>query len=233
VVCAANDLAALWAARGLAARGLQPLEVVTAEALAYNLRLAHSVTVKGRARTTFTLADGRIFDSTAIRGALNRLQTLPSEHLRGAGEIDRQYAEQELYALFLSWLHGLPGPVLNPPSPQGLSGAWRHQSEWLWRAAQAGLPTITYAQSERYAPSPSVAQRTLIVAGGVCCGARAAPEISAAAARLAQAAQTPLLGLDFHLDPAGRWLFANANPAPDLRLGGEPLLDALAAALQP
>jgi hypothetical protein len=41
-----------------------------------------------------------------------------------------------------------------------------------------------------------------------------------------------LLGIDFAMSAVGApWEFAGATPLPDLRLGGEPLLDALTMAL--
>ncbi len=236
VLCATNDLAALWAARGLGARGLQPLEIVTAEVLAYNQRFAHRLTA-GQPEVQITLVDGRFINSATVRGTLNRLQFIPSAHLGRANATDRQYAEQELFALYLSWLHGLPGIMLNRPTPQGLSGPWRHPSEWVWLAAQAGLLTIPYQQSDwREAPgSEALARnsaRTIIVVKNTCCGPTAPPPVAAGCLRLAQLSGTGLLGLDFHLASSGDWVFTSATPLPDLRLGGSVLLDALAKALQ-
>jgi hypothetical protein len=236
VLSQANDLAALWAARGLVARGLQPLEIVTAEALAYNLRFEHRLTAS-RPSVSITLADGRVIDGATVRGTLNRLQFFPIEHLRGASSTDRQYAEQELYALYLSWIYGLPGPMLNCPTPQGLSGEWRHPSEWAWLAAQAGLLTLPYQQSDqRDAPTldslSRLTTRTLLVVGDTCCDSLAPSPVAAACVRLAQMNATGLLGIDFHLTANGDWVFINATSWPNLRLGGDALLDRLANALQ-
>ena len=235
VLCATNDLAALWAARGLGARGLQPLEIVTGEVLAYNQRIAHRLTA-GQPDVQITLTDGRVVDSATVRGTLNRLQFVPSAHLSGANAADRQYAEQELFALYLSWLHGLPGIMLNRPMPHGLSGAWRHPSEWVWLAPQAGLLSMPYQQSDWLeAPSNALARnsaRTIIVVKNTCCGPTVPPSVAAGCLRLAQLSGTSLLGLDFHLAPSGDWVFTGATPMPDLRLGGSALLDALARALQ-
>ena len=236
VLCATNDLAALWAARELGARGLQPLEIVTGEVLAYNQRFAHRLTA-GQPDVQITLADGRVINSATVRSTLNRLQFVPSAHLNRANAADRQYAEQELFALYLSWLHGLPGVMLNRPMPQGLSGAWRHPCDWAWLAAQAGLLTTPYQQSDwREAPSSDAlarnSVRTIIVVKNTCCGPTAPPSVAAACLRLAQLSGTSLLGLDFHLASSGDWVFATATPMPDLRLGGPALLDALAEALQ-
>jgi hypothetical protein len=56
--------------------------------------------------------------------------------------------------------------------------------------------------------------------------------VATASQNLARLSHTSLLGLEFVLTPAGRWLFTNALPQPDLRLGGEPLLDDLARSLR-
>ena len=57
-------------------------------------------------------------------------------------------------------------------------------------------------------------------------------EIRDGCLRLAHLAQTPLLGIEFVRDTSSNsWSFAGATHMPDLRLGGEPLLDALAAEL--
>jgi len=50
--------------------------------------------------------------------------------------------------------------------------------------------------------------------------------------RLAALVDADLLGVDLEPSGAGAWTFAGASPLPDLRQGGEALLDALAAALQ-
>jgi hypothetical protein len=235
VLCTTDDLAALWAARGLTARGLQPLEVVTAEALAFNRRFEHRL-VAGQPSVKITLADGRVIDSATVRGTLNRLQIIPGSHLR-ANAIDRQYAEQELSALYLSWLYALPGMMLNRPTPHGLCGEWRHPAEWVWLANQAGLATAPYGQDEtRPAALPltqsSLANRTIIVVDGLCCGALAPEEVTAGCLRLSKLAATPLLGIDFNFAPGGEWTFSKATPFPDLRLGGDKLYDALAHSLK-
>lgn len=41
---------------------------------------------------------------------------------RFADARDQEYAESEIFALALSWLHGLGDAVVNPPSPHGLAG---------------------------------------------------------------------------------------------------------------
>jgi hypothetical protein len=231
VLCSPRDDSALWAARGLEARGLTPLQVLTPEALACHQRLEHRL---GAAppRVRITLTAGGALEDHAVRGVLNRLEAMPTAHLRGASPADRLYANQELNAMHLSWLHGLPATVLNRPTPQGLGGRWRHVSEWRWLAARAGLATLPYRSTTAAGAAPEPrSSRTIVVAGDGCFGPRIGPSVAAAALALARRSETPVLGLHFAQTPAG-WLFADATPQPDLRPGGDALLDALALALR-
>jgi len=236
VLCSANDYSALWAARGLKSCGLLPLEIVSPESLAYNLRFDHRI-ITSETDTKIALADGRVIDSATVCGTLNRLQLVPFKHLRGASQTDRQYAEQEIYSLFLSWLYGLQGVMLNRPTPQGLCGAWRHLSEWVWLATKAGLSTPGYKQSGYKTGSLSVNKsnsrlQSLVVVNDNCFGASASLDVKDGCVRLSKLCSTPLLGIDFQVAPKGEWIFTNATPMPDLTLGGALLLRALANGLR-
>jgi hypothetical protein len=58
------------------------------------------------------------------------------------------------------------------------------------------------------------------------------PHIADACTALARLSQTPLLGIELTVGQSHRmWTFAGATPLPDLRLGGEPLLNELARQL--
>ena len=238
VLCERGDLAALWASRGLAARGLEPLEVVSADALAYALRWEHRLDSAG-ASVEVRLADGRTIGGGRVRGVLNRLVSLPDGHLAAAAPPDREYARQELSAFFLSWLNALPAPVLNRPTPHGLSGPWLRLSEWLALAHEAGLPTpaVRWGSSDGYdesrperAPVRPPLVSVVVVDGGVV-GRPVPPAVAAGCRRLAKLSGTDVLGVELGTGSARRWTFAAATPLPDLRVGGGRLLDRLAAAL--
>jgi hypothetical protein len=239
VLCPSNDIAALWAYRGLLARGLAPLELVNAEVLAHALTWEHRVTSNG-AWTRITLADGRTLSTETIQGVLNRLVVVPDAQIARASLADRDYARQELHALYMSWLMAIPGVALNRPTGQGLSGAWRHISEWVALAARAGLPTRPYHQSgavplDLWAPAtaaqPDDTVVSAIVIGERVCGSVLAPAIEEACCRLARLAGVGILGVDLAQASNGDLYFAAASPTPDLRLGGASLLDTLAAEL--
>ena len=238
VLCSPTDEAALWAYRGLQARGLQPIELICPEALVYSRRLEHRLGEQGTS-TAIALADGRQLCSQTIKGVLNRLVDLPLEHLRVAQPADRMYAQQEIFALFLSWLYGLRGPVFNRPTPQGLCGAWRTTAEWMWLADQAGLPHLPYRHSSRDLTPPLAAdsaafavspRRTILVVDGQALASPAPAEIQRSCVRLAELAATAILGIEF---APNQWTFTGATTLPDLRLGGNSVLDMLAAAFRP
>ena len=101
VLCEVNDLAALWAYQGLAQQGLEPLELVSSEALSYSLRWNYTVGSE-RANINIELSNGKTLKGNEIRGVLNRMLYVHTEHL--AKSPDREYAIQEYNALFLTGL---------------------------------------------------------------------------------------------------------------------------------
>ena len=224
---------AAWAAGRLRQRGIET-DVVTGADLAAAGRLEHRV---GRRGATFELelAGGRRLSGRTVTGLLNRLSFVPSACLRRIGGPDRDYAIQELFALYLSWLHALPGPLLNPPAPQGLCGNWRHPSSWIALAVQAALPVAPFRQSSRDDPTASwqagavQAPATVFVVGERIVAHPAVPrQWDEACRRLARSAGVKLLGIDFAPGADGRWRFVGASVMPDLMRGGEPAMDALA-----
>jgi hypothetical protein len=241
VLCASTDLSAIWAYEGLKNRGLEPIWLVTTKALAYGVRWEHRVGADG-ACVDITLADGSRIRNIDVRGVLNRILYMPSDSLVLIHPSDRDYVLEELGTFFLSWLYALPGPMLNRPTPQGLSGQWRHASEWICLASRAGLPTANYRQSSHdlsqgmsvatsVAP-PGTPVSTILVVDGHLAGPPAPAHIVEGCLRLGALSKTLLLGAEFTVEPGDRWTFVGATTHPDLRPGGEPFLDLLARALE-
>ena len=234
VLCNEHDVSAQWAAAALRRRG-HKLRVVTDADLAGVERWSHSVGVAGAA-CEIQLAGGDVLRVGQTRGVLNRLSFLPAAWLRRYGGPDRDYAIQEQHALYLSWLHALPGPVLNPPTPQGLSGNWRHPSAWTALGVQAGLPVHEYRQTSDDDPALAwqarpVAARVRVVGARVVGPDNLVAAHHTACLQLSRSAGAPLLGIDFAPDPAGQWRMTGASVMPDLIGGGDPLVDALQEAL--
>ncbi len=237
VLCSPDDVPALWAASRLRARGLDPLAVLTPELLHYSFAWEHRLHREGGSSIAFTLADGARIEGGAIRGVLNRIAALPVTLVEPIVPADRLYTLQEWTALHISWLSSLRAPVLNLPVMAGLCGAWRHGSEWAWLAGQAGLEPPLYQQGVgQYgaaATRPAEASggpvvRTVIVVDGQPVDAHLPDALADGCARLAALARTRILGVD--LD-ARTGAFIGASPRPDLRLGGDVVVDALVHAL--
>jgi hypothetical protein len=221
VLCNSHDHAAIWASDGLRKRGLAPVELVTAECLAFSPAWEHRVGSDG-AQVKIALQDGRVLCSSRIRGVLNRLSAPSHDLIAYANSADREYANCELQAFYLSWLNSLTGVIMNRPSPLGLSGGWRHTSEWA-DAVDRGYFSLT---PEGTVPS------TVIVLRDRVFGAVMPDAINAACIRMARAENMDLFGVDLYADADGKWMFGHANPTPNLVIGGEPLLDYMAELLK-
>jgi hypothetical protein len=238
VLCEETDVSALWAAEALQMRGLSPT-VLTGAVLASAERWEHRIGRSG-ADCEIRLSDGTCLRGRETGGVLNRLPAVPSAWLRRFGGPDFNYAMQEMYAFYLSWLHALPGPKLNPPMPQGLCGNWRHPSAWTALAARAGLPVRPFRQTSGEDPaSPwqtpvELSTATVHVAGARVVGPQPLVQSHGTAClRLSEAAGAPLLGIDFAPDINGQWKMIRVSVMPDLVCGGEELADALTTALAP
>jgi hypothetical protein len=237
--CGPNDLPALWAYEGLKKRGLEPLELVTEDQLGIGCRWLQRIDDRGTT-ADLMLTDGRRISAAQTRGTLNRLMGIPCTFQLLAQAEDRDYAIQEFTAFLLSWLAALPPPILNAATAQGLSGTWRRETEWIWLAASAGLGVSHYTVSthrsvntmadEQPGMPTESAKHTLFVVADRVIG-QAPQHILAGCRQLARMAGTTLLGITFTKTAQGDWTFRGANPWPDLRTGGDALLDALAEAL--
>ena len=236
ILCEIGDGAALWAAGRLQERGI-PVDLVTGAALGAARRWEHRIAGTD-VRTAITLSDGRVLDSADAQPILNRLSYIPTERLRTVAGADFGYAMQELYALYLSWLAGWPGRVINRPVPQGLCGNYRHPSEWATLAARAGLPTNAWRQQADDPPDQAwllqPAALTVHVCGDEVVAPIALPDALTNGCRaLAALAGCDLLGIDLMRgddEAEDAWRVTGASPLPDLMRGGDALADALAKA---
>jgi len=234
ILCSSSDVSALWAYQGLQAMGLGPLTLLTSEALSAMATWEHRVGSDSCA-VSLRLSNGYGFSDHTLKGVLNRLMGPPQTILPQVMPADREYAVQELSAFYLSWLNSLSCPVLNPATPQGLSGRWYHASELVMLAHQAGLETPTYRQSAAdppeagyrpLAPAQSQVVRVIVLQGEVF-GAELSEALRESCGQLARLCRTPLLGIDFYQSTESQWTFSHATPIPDLQTGGAPLLQAL------
>src|SRR5215210_9151121 len=110
--------------------------IVTMEELIFAPSWVHRVEAGGTV-TQVTLHDGCTLHSGEIGVVFNRLRHVDMPHFPPA---ERNYATAEMSALLLSWLEGMPCPIVNPAVPLGLGGAMRRPVQWFALAAEAGLP---------------------------------------------------------------------------------------------
>src|SRR4029450_14122694 len=102
-----QDQSAYWVADMLRRRG-QAVRMVTGAELASARGWQHRGGQAG-ADCIIQFADSTCLRTSETRGVLNRLSSVPAAWLRRYGGLDREYAWQEMYAFYLSWLHALPG----------------------------------------------------------------------------------------------------------------------------
>ena len=217
----------------LVRRGVTDVRLVTTEELVYSTRLVHRL-ASGRVTTEVTLPDGAVL-GPGLHGALNRVVAVPSGHLAASEATEREYAQQEVYAVLTSVLASLPGAV-NRAGPRGLPGPWLREPEWLCAAGAAGLDGVGFRSGRPHGDRPLPDRSVLVVGEAVLPMGPGAPHVDvprhvAAGCRLlAERVGATILGVDLVTDGSS-WLFARANPVPDLRWGGEAVADALLALL--
>ncbi len=227
VLCGPEDGSALWAAARLRDRGV-PLRVVTTEELVYAPSMRYAATRTG-VTTRVRLADGTVL-GPGLRGTLNRTVRIPTAHLDATLPTERDYVLQELHAVLVSVLHAWPGVMVGRASPRGLSGAWWRPAEWMVAAGRAGLTGAGYRSGG--IDEATAVGTVLVVAGEVVAPAGFEPpgDVVAGCRELARRHGGGLIGVDFGVDDGG-WRFRGGTPWPDLRPGGDAVIDALHAAL--
>jgi hypothetical protein len=193
--------------------------------------------VNGQVGSAVTLPDGRTLSFGPEDSILNRLVYPPTQRIDRVAGSDRDYAVQEMNALYLSWLFSLPGKVVNRPTPQGLSGSALHPSQWTALAREAGLPVAVWRQSDEDDPNqlwlPRQGAFTVFAVGEeIVAPDGLAPNIVEGCKALARRSGATLLGIDLaaRADNSS-WEFVGASSVPSLIHGGERLADALVALL--
>lgn len=223
VLCGPEDASAVWLADRLARRGLV-VRLVTTEELVYSASLTHTVTRTGTT-VAVRLADGAVL-GPGLRGTINRVVRIPRAHLVATPEPDRDYVLFELQAVLTSLLFALPGTVVGRADPRGLCGAWWRPAEWMVAAGRAGLTGVGYRTG---GADESTGRRTLLVTAGrvlATDGLQVPGDVTDGCLALAARHGGGLLGLNFAVTALG-WAFESATPWPDLRPGGDALVDTL------
>lgn len=137
-----------------------------------------------------------------ITGVLTRLPCIFEPELLHIVPEDRAYVAAEMNAFLISWLSRLKCPVLNRPTPNYLLGpAWRPE-QWIYAAAQIGIPVRPRKRKVSLSPqtaSTQVAEKpwvTVTVVGKHCLGT-ANQTLIRHARNLADAAKVDMLTVYF------------------------------------
>jgi hypothetical protein len=156
LACPADDLAVAIAARWRRRHGDEALRIVPLDALLFAPRWEHRVSSE-RVSTNLVLHDGTNLGDFAPAVVLNRLAGWSPVFAARWKDADRAYAQSEMFALLLSWLAGLPCPVINRPAPPSLVGPNPSPLEWAAHARAAGLRPLdaVVASSTRRASPPA------------------------------------------------------------------------------
>lgn len=148
-----NDATAMRVYASLVARhNTDEVIIVTDEELVFSQSWRHEI-ASSYEQTIIQLNSGRLLDNKQIGIVFNRLRASPMPHFEYAKKPDKEYAQMEMYALFLSWLYSIPSTVINAACPQGLGARDYSLYKWLALGAQAGLPVREYhftSDSRRY-----------------------------------------------------------------------------------
>jgi len=233
ILCPDYDEAALWVYEELSKT--VDCELIRSSDLDLARRWEHRL--GDRDTVEIELEDGTVICGSAYRGVLNRTAAIPACLAPYAVEPDRDYAMGEAAAFAMSWLACLPN-VLNRPTPLGMSGAWRHMSDWAMLAGAAGFNVPDYRQDQddwsdkgQRALVPEQSRRVSLVSfGSRIYGAPLPANVEQACLRLHQLAEVDFLGVELaYQDASDKLIFSYATPWPDLRIGGNDLIADLAA----
>jgi hypothetical protein len=136
VLAYAGDQFAAELAKVLSAR------VVTARELSTSGWQHHPI---GTGDEVLGLADGAV-SATALRGVVTRVGAIGAPDLPHIVPEDRDYVAAEMSAFLLSFLHALPCPVVNRPTPMSLMGPGWTTQRWRAAAVAIGLPVAESAE---------------------------------------------------------------------------------------
>lgn len=226
VLAESGDPAARWVEAGLEGLGLDP-KLVDIRALA-TAEWIYTQDTSARGEFALRVGDLAITDED-VDAVYNRATFVAGDWFVGGDGPDREYAAQEFHATLLAWLASLAAPVVNPPTPMGLAGSWRHPAQWMVLGAEAGLPTPPYVETTDgpeptpWIGFPSAHGDSVLVIGDVVLSNGVPDELADGSRRLAELTGCPVLGVTF---VGGR--LEGATPMPDLSVGGERAIEALA-----
>jgi hypothetical protein len=159
----ARDLARRWAPYGGAVLTCEDLSVTGWRQLL------------GDPEASKVVIDGQVVEAREITGVLTLLPYVTESELVRIARENRPYVAAEMTAFLHFWLSGLQCPVLNRPTPVCLTGPGWRREQWVYIAAQLGIPVETVAwHLDREAGVPqeesSAPDMTVTIVGSRCLG---------------------------------------------------------------
>ncbi len=144
---------------------------------------------------------GKVVAVEQITGVLNRLPFVVEQEIFHIVPEDRAYVAMEMNAFLTSWLSHLKCPVLNRPTPSYLLGPCWRAEQWIYTAAQLGIPVRPTRRQIGLAVNvlPQVLEKTAVavtVVGDRTLG-NVDPILARHARHLADAAKVDLLTVYF------------------------------------
>lgn len=165
---------------------------------------------------------GRVCRETQLAGVITRLASVTPADLPHIEQADRAYVAQEMQAFLLAWLHMLPCPVLNRPTPLCLAGEWWSPQTWIHKACRLGIPVarsgwcvVRGQRMKAIQPVAGESSTTNITVVGSQIIGNAVPRVVLYARRLAQAAELDLVTIRFS-SPNNDAQFLDASLWPNL-----------------
>ncbi|OCP00659.1 MULTISPECIES: hypothetical protein [unclassified Ensifer] len=226
-----DDREALWLRTALVSLVDMPVEVLTPTRLICARSITHRLpSTSGGFR--FEFADGGVLLAGEVAGLVNRMTTMPTAHLEFAAPVDRAYAEAELHAFLLGWLGSLACPMLNPPAPESLAGAWHSEVAALHLATLAGLncAVASVDADAPFLPARTPAQMVHFVLDGKVIGPILPAGDRDALLQFGHLWGTRLLQVETARQ-GGKLTFVSASALPHYSLGGRALVRAMAEVL--
>lgn len=156
--------------------------------------------------------NNQIIEVDSITGVLTLLPFVFPQELQSIVPENRNYIAREMTTFLAYWLNQLKCPVLNRPTPTCLMGPnWRSQ-QWIYAAAQIGIPvnpicrkiSLNSIQESKRVESDAV---TVTVVGDRCLG-KVHPSLAIQARNLAHTANVDLLAVHFNSSEVGADLIA-------------------------
>lgn len=221
VICDPGDRSALWAVDRLRAR-LGEVRLVAMDLFGLGGALHWQLEAGAAPSASLRLPDGGELDTRGCRAVLNRAQAFPRV---SGGDADAAYVREELAAISLAFLAAFGARIFNRPDPLHPGGRLLSTAAWRRLAARAGFPAAPVVVGGTAAPTPPVAQRSLVIGETVLA---AEPAIAGLSRSLAALSGHSILGLGFSAEGA----LCEATALPDLSWGGEAAADALAELLE-